>query len=80
MQTSLQNWEISRALDQDLKEAVSLVKRHDYERMLKHAHDLVGLGAIEHQVRMDSRLTQGDRVLLLSAVARKSHIQTEHSI
>jgi len=79
MQASLQKREISRALDQDLKEAVSLVKRRDYERMLKRAHDLVGLRAIEHQVRMDSRLTQGDRILLLSAVAKKSHVQTKYS-
>ena len=75
----MQKREISRTLDQDLKEAVSLVKRHDYERMLKLAHDLMGLGAIERQVRMDSRLTQGDRIALLSAVARISRIQTKHS-
>jgi molybdopterin converting factor small subunit len=79
MQTSLQKREISRALDEDLKEAVSLLKRQDYEGMLKRAHDLVGLGSIEHQVRMDSRLTQGDRIRLLSAVSRKAHIQTRYS-
>ncbi|MGP8057943.1 MAG: hypothetical protein ACLP9K_10135 [Nitrososphaerales archaeon] len=66
----MQKQETSRALDQDLKEAVSLAQRHNYERMLKHAHDLMGLGAIERQVMLDSRLTQRDRSLLLSAVAR----------
>jgi hypothetical protein len=79
MQASLQKREISRRLDQELKEAVSLLKRRDYERMLKSAHDLLGLGDIEHQVWTDSRLTQGDRILLLSAVAKRSHIQTKYS-
>jgi hypothetical protein len=50
--------------NQDSKEAISLVKRHDYERMLKQAHDLVHLGVVEHQVTVDSSLTHADRTLL----------------
>lgn len=75
----MQKREILRTLSQDLKEEISLVKRHDYERMLEHAHDLMGLGVIERQVRMDLSLTQGDRILLLSAIARIFHIRTKYS-
>jgi hypothetical protein len=63
-------------LNQDLKEGISLAKRRDYEHALQHARDLAGLGVIEHQVRMDSRLTQGDRILLLSAAARAFRIHS----
>jgi hypothetical protein len=69
IQASLQKREISPTQNQDLKEEISLVKRQGYERMLKQASDLLGLLAIERQVRVDSRLTQHDRALLLSAVA-----------
>lgn len=74
MLTSLQKREVLRTLDQDLKEVISLVQRHNYERVLEHAHGLMGLGVIEHQVRMDSRLMQSDRIILLSSVARAFHI------
>jgi len=72
--TSLQKREVSLTLNQDLKEAVSLVHRHNYERVLERTHDLAGLRAIERQVRMDPSLSQGDRVLLMSAVTRAFRI------
>jgi hypothetical protein len=65
-------------LNQDLKEGISLAKRHDYEHALEQTRDLAGLGLIEHQVRIDSRLTQSDRILLLSAVTRVFHIQSAY--
>jgi hypothetical protein len=53
-------------MDQDLK--VPIVQRQNYEHVLEHAHDLIGLGIVEHQVRMDPRLSRDDKALLLSAV------------
>jgi len=68
---SLQKREAVRALEQDLKAEISLVKRHEYERLYEHSLGVVGLGAIDRQVRMDSRLTLADRILLLNAVGKR---------
>jgi len=55
-------------LDQDLKEAISDLKKDEYRRGLEGAHDLVAMGVIEGKIRMDSQLTMTDRMLLLSEV------------
>ena len=63
--------EFMRMLDEQLREEVSVVKRTGYLHTLELTSSVPSLGAIERQVRLDTGLTQGDRSLLLSTVARK---------
>ena len=66
MSKALQKREGILRADQD--SSVATVQRLSYEGALEHAHDFVGLGIVEQQVRMDSRLSQSDKTLLLCAV------------
>ena len=74
MSKSLSKREIMRTANQDNREAISLAKRVDYERLMEGAPDFGVLRVIEQQVKTDSRLTQPDRILLLSAVAKTFHV------
>jgi hypothetical protein len=56
--------------DQDLKEAISDVKKDEYRRELENARDLAALEIIEHRIRTDFQLTRGDRLQLLAEVER----------
>ncbi len=80
MISPLQKRELMRMLDRDLREEISVVKRLGYEHALRQTTSLVSIGDIERQVRIDSRLTQGDRSLLLSAVSRMLHLQTPSTV
>ena len=80
----MQKGEALQAMEMDLKETVSLLKKEEYERALRRASDAIDLRVIELQVRTDTRLSQAHRVRLLSRieVALNSpplHVQTEHS-
>lgn len=66
----MQRAKVTQAFDQDLKEAISDVKKDEYERALEEAHDLMALNAIEHRIRTDFQLTQDDRVQLLGDIER----------
>ena len=59
-----------QVFDQDLKEAISDVKRDEYRRELETMRDLVWLDIIEHKIRTDFQLTRNDRLQLLAEVER----------
>lgn len=61
----MQRAKATQVLEQDLKEAISNVKKDEYRRALREAHDLTVLDSIEHRIRTDSQLAQDDRVQLL---------------
>jgi len=54
----------------ELKEAISDVKRHEYERELLATLDPAGLRTIDYMVRADSQLTVLDRLELLGEMER----------
>ena len=56
--------------DQDLKEAVSEVRRNEYRRATEAVRDPVSLKVIEIKVRTDFNLTQDDRLQLLGDIER----------
>ncbi len=55
-------------LDQDLKEAISDVKKDGYRKALEEAHDQTALSLVEHEIRSDFQLTRDDRLQLLGEV------------
>jgi len=55
-------------LDQDVKEAISDMKKDEYRRALEGAHDSVALGIIENKIRVDFQPVMADKLLLLSEV------------
>ena len=57
-----------QVFDQDLKEAISSVKRNGYRKALGAARDRASLALIEHEVRADFQLTRDDRLQLLADV------------
>ena len=59
---------VLQALGQDLKKAISDVKRDQYRRMLAATHDSMALRYVEQRIRIDSQLTQDDRLQLLGEV------------
>lgn len=61
----MQRAKAAQVLEQDLKEAISIVKKDEYRRALREAHDLTALNSVEHRIRTDSQLAQDDRVQLL---------------
>lgn len=65
-----QKAELLRTMSRDLKVEVSLLRRGDYERELRDAPSLGGITAIERNVRTDPRLSQWDRIRLLSMISR----------
>ena len=54
---------------EDLRETISLMRRREYEVAIRRASGPQDLGAIENQMRTDSRLTHHDRIQLLSDLA-----------
>jgi hypothetical protein len=62
----MQRAKVMQVFEQDLKEAISSVKKDEYRRALREAHDLEVLNSIEHEIRIDFQLTQDDRIELLS--------------
>jgi hypothetical protein len=71
-------------METDLKEAVSSLKKEEYERALRLAHGAMNLRVIELQVMTDSRLSQEHRIRLLKRVEGALHgpslrVQSEHS-
>lgn len=59
-----------QVFDQDLKEAISDVRKDEYRRELETVHNLVRLEIIEHKIRTDFQLTRNDRLQLLAEVER----------
>ena len=59
-----------QVFDQDLKEAISDVKKDEYRRELETVRDLVALGVMEHRIMTDFQLTRNDRLQLLAEVER----------
>lgn len=57
-------------LRQDLREETSRIHRRNYQQMIAHEPDPTQLDRIQAQVRLDPRLTQRDRLLLLKAAHR----------
>ncbi len=72
----MQRAKAMQVFDQDLKEAISSVKKDEYRRALGWAHDLMALNVIEHKIRTDSQLTQDDRVQLLGDIERVAALAT----
>jgi len=56
--------------DQDLKEAISDLKKVEYRRELENARKLVALNVIEYMIRTDFQLTLSDRLQLLGEAER----------
>ena len=59
-----------QVFDQDLKEAISDMKKDEYRGELESVRNLVVLGIIEHKIRTDFQLTRNDRLQLLAEVER----------
>ncbi len=59
-----------QVFDQDLKEAISDMKKSEYRRKLETAHDLFALNVMEHRIMTDFQLTRNDRLQLLAEVER----------
>jgi hypothetical protein len=59
-----------QVFDQDLKEAISDVKKSEYRRKLETLRDPVALDAMEHGIMIDFQLTSSDRLQLLAEVER----------
>jgi hypothetical protein len=66
----MQKAKMTQAFDQDLKEAISDVKKGEYWRKLETVHDPVALDAMEHEIVIDSQLARNDRLQLLAEVER----------
>jgi hypothetical protein len=66
--SAMQREKTAVAFDQDLKEAISDVKRQEYRRELLVALNSAALRTIDHKVRSDSQLTMNDRLQLLSEI------------
>ncbi|HYB75391.1 MAG TPA: hypothetical protein VEC08_00380 [Nitrososphaerales archaeon] len=58
--------------DQDLREAISGVKKDGYRKVLEEAHDQASLRVIEHEIRSDFQLTGDDRLQLLGEAEQAS--------
>lgn len=61
-----------QVFDQDVREAISDVKKDGYRKALGEAHGPVGLSLIEHEIRLDFQLTRDDRLQLLGEVEHAS--------
>ena len=59
-----------QVFDQDLKEAISDVKKDEYRRELENVRNLAALNIIEHRIRTDFQLTRNDRLQLLGEAER----------
>ena len=57
-----------QVFSQDLKEAISDVKREEYRRELENVRNLVAPDIIEHRIITDSQLTRNDKLQLLAEV------------
>lgn len=66
----MQRAKAMNAFDQDLKEAISSVKRDEYRKVMGNTHSPMVLIAIERRIRTDSQLTRDDRMQLLGDVER----------
>jgi hypothetical protein len=53
---------------QDLKEAISGVKKDGYRKEMGEYRDLDALSLLEHEIRSDYQLTRDDRLQLLGEV------------
>jgi ribosome recycling factor len=70
----VQKAKVTHIFAEDLREAISNVKRDEYRRALDGAHDPKILDAIQHKIRTDSQLTQEDRIQLLGDVERAADL------
>jgi len=66
----MQRAKSNKLFDQDVKEAISGVKKEEYRRALEEAHAPNALTTVEHSVRIDFQLTQHDRLQLLGEIER----------
>jgi ABC-type uncharacterized transport system ATPase subunit len=66
----MQRAKVVQDFDQDLKEAISSVKKEEYRKAVDKACDLLDLNIIEHRIRTDFQLTQDDRLQLLGDIER----------
>jgi len=66
--STVQRTMVLQVLGQDLKKAISDVKRDHYRRTLAATHDSMALRDVEQRIRIDSQLTQDDRLQLLGEV------------
>lgn len=66
----MQRAKTTQLYHQDVKEAISSVKKREYRRALGEATTRKALAAIEHSVRTNFQLTQDDRLQLLGDVER----------
>jgi len=64
-----------QVLDQDLKEAISDVKKDGYRKALRESHDQAVLSIIEHEIRSDSQLTRDDSLQLIGEVEHAMQAQ-----
>jgi hypothetical protein len=68
----MQRAKVVQDFDQDVKEAISSVKKEEYRKAVDKACDLFALNIIEHRIRTDFQLTQDDRLQLLGDIERVS--------
>lgn len=73
----MQGAKVTQINKQDLKEAISNVRRQGYRRALGEARVLMALNTIEHKIRTDPQLTQDDRVQLLGDAERVAALAVE---
>jgi hypothetical protein len=66
----MQRAKVIQVFGQDLKEAISDVKKDEYRKELEDARDSVALNVVEHRIRTDFQLTQDDRLQLLGDAER----------
>lgn len=57
-----------QVFDENLKDAISEIKRDEYRRELASVYDYVSLGAIENRIMADHQLTSEDRLQLFGEI------------
>ena len=64
----MQRARIHDTFEQDLKEAISWLKKTQYEMMLAKTHDEGAVHGLDQKIRVDSQLTWDDKAKLLAEV------------
>jgi hypothetical protein len=62
----MQRAKVLQVFEQDLKESISGLKKDEYRRAMRDAHDQMALNSIEHEININFQLIQDDRIQLLS--------------
>jgi hypothetical protein len=73
----MQKAKVMQDFDQDLKEAVSGVKKEEYRKAVEEARDLFALDIVEHRIRTDFQPTQetGFNCRVISSVSPHQRVE-----